>query len=663
MTGAAKFVVRRRALSLLSAIVLVGAGAPGHANHADGARDADRVVPNDNRVPAGTLRGGVLRLRLVARTAEWHPDGDDKPGAPMMAFAEENGPARIPGPLVRVPVRTEVAASVRNALGDTLRVYGLWQRGQRDTVPVPVAPGETREIRFRLDAPGTFLYYGTTMRRPMGMRVHEDAQLSGAIVVDPAGSHVRDRIFVLGEWSDTVDRSGVFRHRVLAVINGRSFPNTERQSYAVGDTVRWRVINASADLHPMHLHGFYFRVTSRSDNGVDSIYRSVNGQPAGDLAVTEGIFPGRAIALLWVPERAGNWLFHCHIPEHFGRRGPLGTEAPPRTEGMHDHARGGMNGLVLGITVRPSSRSMAERRTRPTGPERHLRLLVRPNAGSSDTAPSFGYALHEGGTEPPVDSGGAGAPTLDLVRGQPVRITVVNRLPDPTAVHWHGIELESYYDGVPGFSGAGTQTTPLIAPGDSFEVRFTPPRAGTFIYHTHADELRQQAAGLAAAIVVREPGTTRDPAVDIPLVFTSPVTFALNRRVALVNGSASPRLLTMTAGRTYRLRLVGMPAYRTAYTIEIHRGDGVVTWRPLAKDGAALATPYRVQEARAFLQVGETQDYELTPTDTGDLRLDVHLQGRLGLSPRGVEQAASGPLGPRIIVATLPIRVVPAPRR
>jgi len=214
---------------------------------------------------------------------------------------------------------------------------------------------------------------------------------------------------------------------------------------------------------------------------------------------------------------------------------------------------------------------------------------------------------------------------------------------------------------VPGFSGAGTQTTPLITPGDSFEVRFTPPRAGTFIYHTHADELRQQAAGLAGAIVVREPGTTRDPALDIPLVVTSPVAFALNRRVALVNGSATPRPLTMTAGTTYRLRLVAMPAYRAAYTVEIHRGDSVVTWRPVAKDGAALATPYRTQEARAFLQVGETQDYELTPTDTGELRLDLHLQGRLGLSARGVEQAASGPLGPPIIVATLPIRVVAAP--
>jgi FtsP/CotA-like multicopper oxidase with cupredoxin domain len=45
-------------------------------------------------------------------------------------------------------------------------------------------------------------------------------------------------------------------------------------------------------------------------------------------------------------------------------------------------------------------------------------------------------------------------PPIVLTRGQPVEIEVVNRVKDPTAIHWHGIELESYYDGVPGWSGA-----------------------------------------------------------------------------------------------------------------------------------------------------------------------------------------------------------------
>jgi hypothetical protein len=48
---------------------------------------ADRVRPNDNRAPAGVLRNGILTLRLEARVAEWHPDGDENPGALVPAFA------------------------------------------------------------------------------------------------------------------------------------------------------------------------------------------------------------------------------------------------------------------------------------------------------------------------------------------------------------------------------------------------------------------------------------------------------------------------------------------------------------------------------------------------------------------------------------------------
>jgi manganese oxidase len=627
----------------------------------------DRVLPNDNRDPDGTLHGGVLTLRLEARVADWYPDGDDAPGAPMMAFAQEGGPARIPGPLVRVAAGTEADVRVRNTLNDTLRVYGLHTRPFADSAalaPLILPPGESHEVRFRLEAPGTYLYWATTMRRPIALRTNEDAQLSGAIVVDPPSGPSRDRILVIGSWSDTVHRAGTHRKRVLAVINGRSWPHTERLEYAVGGTVRWRLINASADLHPMHLHGFYFRVTSRGDGSTDSIYPSPGGAPAGELAVTETMLSAATVTLEWVPERPGNWLFHCHVPEHVARRGPLGTLPP--TSGAHvphDHAQHGMNGLVLGVTVRPGARTRAmPRAPRGTAHERHLRLLVRTNVGSTDAAPFFGYALHEGGSEPPADTGLVAAPTLDLVRGEPVRITVVNRLAEPTAVHWHGIELESYFDGVPGFSGMGRQVTPLIAPGDSFEVRFAPPRAGTFIYHTHVDEQRQQHAGLAGALVVREPGTTRDPAVDVPLVITSPTEFALNRSAALVNGRTSPPPLLMTVGRTYRLRLIQMAVPRVAATVEVHSGDTLAVWRPVAKDGAELPAERRtLQPARTFITVGETGDFEITPTSPGELRLEVRYGGTLGPSPGGPVRRSLAPPGPLIVAAIMPIRVTPSP--
>jgi FtsP/CotA-like multicopper oxidase with cupredoxin domain len=78
------------------------------------------------------------------------------------------------------------------------------------------------------------------------------------------------------------------------------------------------------------------------------------------------------------------------------------------------------------------------------------------------------------------------------------------------------MELESFYDGVHGWSGAAGARAPMVEPGGTFAVRFTPPRAGTFIYHTHLHDHRQLSSGSTA--LVGGAGTTLDPAVDHPLV-------------------------------------------------------------------------------------------------------------------------------------------------
>ena len=602
----------------------------------------ERVMPNDNRTAIGVMRDGRLELRLDARLALWHPDAEDGPGAPTPAFAADNTAPSIPGPLVRVRAGTTVRVTLRNSLADTLRVQGLHHRTSAavEDVPVVLAPGAVREVSMQLDAPGTYYYWGTTTRRALNFRTLEDAQLTGAIVVDEAGAPPPpDRVLVIGMWTDTVHRSGLHRRRVLAVVNGRSWPHTERFQHTVGDTVRWRVINASADLHPMHLHGFYFRVDARGDGLRDSTY----APPDRPMVVTETMGSGGTLRMTWIPERAGNWLFHCHIPEHFGARGPLGMERVPSAEGHHDHAKEGMSGLVTGVHVRaaPNAPALAV----PAAEERRIRLLVRAGTAGTAVEPSFHYSLHEGGAEPPLPAGRGIGPTLDLVRGEPVRITVVNRLPEPTAVHWHGIELESYFDGVPGFSGDGARVTPLIAPGDSFTVRFTPPRAGTFIYHTHADEVRQQHAGLAGALVVSERGRSRDPVLDIPLVITESRS-ANGTVTTLVNGSATPAPLELRAGTTYRLRIVQMSVSRSALWAELWRDSVRASWRPVAKDGADLPEPARVTGvARVRFGIGETFDFEFTPGVTGPMRFEVR-QGLLTPAPP--------------LLATMPISVLAA---
>src|SRR5712691_1872949 len=76
-------------------------------------------------------------------------------------------------------------------------------------------------------------------------------------------------------------------------------------------------------------------------------------------------------------------------------------------------------------------------------------------------------------------------PEIRLRQGERVRMAVHNQLPEDTTVHWHGIRLPNAMDGVPGL------TQPPIKPGESFTYEFTPPDAGTFWYHPHADSLQQ----------------------------------------------------------------------------------------------------------------------------------------------------------------------------
>ena len=96
-------------------------------------------------------------------------------------------------------------------------------------------------------------------------------------------------------------------------------------------------------------------------------------------------------------------------------------------------------------------------------------------------------------------NGGVPGPILRVRQGEPVRIVVKNQLDQSTTVHWHGIRLPNAMDGVPGL------TQPPIEPGQNFTYEFTPPDAGTFWYHPHANSLQQLGRGLAGPLIIEEP--------------------------------------------------------------------------------------------------------------------------------------------------------------
>jgi hypothetical protein len=229
---------------------------------------------------------------------------------------------------------------------------------------------------------------------------------------------------------------------------------------------------------------------------------------------------------------------------------------------------------------------------------------------------------------------------LVLTRGEPTSIEVVNRSGEPTAVHWHGIELESYYDGVAGWSGT-PGARPAIRPASASRCASRRSARDVHVPHAH-DELRQQYGGLVGALVVLEPGSdgTRR-ATSCP---------ALRRRPqrVYINGSLAPAPMELEVGRTYRLRIADIAVFRQLLRVRLVRDSALLAWRPIAKDGSRCRR--RRPTARPSvvnLPSGETR--------TSSSRRPA---GRAGAG--GLERPGGGSGGNPMLHGRLPFRVSPA---
>jgi FtsP/CotA-like multicopper oxidase with cupredoxin domain len=612
---------RRILTRLVFSIVATGPSWAGAATPSAERQTAD-VVPNDNLRPAGTLDRGTLTLTLRAAAGQWKPEGPDGPALKIDAFGEVGSTLTVPAPLIRVTEGTEIAASVRNDLETRLTVHGLCARDATPCPTLEVQPGETCEVRFKSGPAGTYHYWASSMGAPIPFR-----ELGGALIVDPpAGVAEPDRILVITEWtnltpaqvggiiaSDDPSKTFLSLHpRYTFTINGLSWPATERLTYRLGEKVRWRIINLSSQTHPMHLHGFYFDVDSLGngmrDVPIDSSHRR--------RVVTEVVPSGGTMAMTWIPEREGHWLLHCHIMSHVSPNRALpGSHDDQTVERHHGGHAGaaGMAGMILGITVGDPASKASVSTAPPATPARRLTLAMTRGSGQDDLSPPAGFVLSEDGAR--TSAPAAPGPAIVLRRDEPVEITLVNRLSEPTAIHWHGMELESYYDGVHGWSGIGQQLAPMIAPGGTFVVRFTPPRAGTFIYHTHLHDYVQLSSGLYGPLIVTDPGETFNDAVDHVIVLgrsgvTSEEPAVLgDPATVLLNGQREPRFV-WTAGQRHRIRFVNI-APDDIFTVALQTGDGPAMWKPLTKDGAPVGDASSVPAtARQTIAVGETYDFE-----------------------------------------------------
>jgi FtsP/CotA-like multicopper oxidase with cupredoxin domain len=154
-------------------------------------------------------------------------------------------------------------------------------------------------------------------------------------------------------------------------------------------------------------------------------------------------------------------------------------------------------------------------------------------------------------------------PLIEVARGSEVTVLLTNRLPDSTAVHWHGIRLDNANDGVPGMTQAA------VPPGGTFTYRLRFPDAGIYWYHPHVREDVQQELGLYGNLLVRPPeGTGYGPANREAVLMLDDLLVGQAGMVPL--GRETPTHALM--GRFGNLLLVnGTPRYR----LRVRRGEVV----------------------------------------------------------------------------------------
>jgi FtsP/CotA-like multicopper oxidase with cupredoxin domain len=162
-------------------------------------------------------------------------------------------------------------------------------------------------------------------------------------------------------------------------------------------------------------------------------------------------------------------------------------------------------------------------------------------------------------------------PVLRAKVGEEVAVRLVNKLDQPTSIHWHGVRIDNAMDGV-----AGLTQKPVL-PGASFDYRFKARDSGLYLYRPFVAPFtsEQVARGLCGLLIVDEakpPEVDRDFALllddwrldeqgAIVKDFGKPADLGGNGRIGsliTVNAHPSPVVETFAPGSRVRLRLANV---------------------------------------------------------------------------------------------------------
>jgi FtsP/CotA-like multicopper oxidase with cupredoxin domain len=242
---------------------------------------------------------------------------------------------------------------------------------------------------------------------------------------------------------------------------------------------------------------------------------------------------------------------------------------------------------------------------------------------------------------------------IEALEGERIRIYVTNRLSVATSVHWHGIYLPNGMDGVGGL------TQPYIKPGETVKYEWTLRQHGTFMYHSHHDEMTQMGMGMIGMFVIHPRAPSPDYRVDrdfalllsewtIEAGTARPNTLKMNDfNVLTINGKVFPSTqpLVCKTGDRVRIRLGNLGAM-DHHPIHLHGFHFRVT----ATDGEDIPRSAQWPEATILVAVGQTRNIEFRADAPGDWAMHCHMTHHMmnqmghnfpnmvGIETKGLEQ-------------------------
>lgn len=219
-------------------------------------------------------------------------------------------------------------------------------------------------------------------------------------------------------------------------------------------------------------------------------------------------------------------------------------------------------------------------------------------------------------------------PTIEAVEGDRIRIYVSNRLDAPTTVHWHGLYLPNGMDGVGGLNQRAIQ------PNETFVYEWTLRQHGTFMYHSHHDEMTQMAMGMLGMFIVHPRTPDDDYRVDKDFAImlsewsirpgtSRPDPNAMSDfNVLTMNAKAFPGTapLIIETGERVRIRFGNLSAM-DHHPIHLHGYH----WRLAATDGGRIPSDAQWPETTVLVPTGSTRDVEFIADEPGDWAMHCHM--------------------------------------